>query len=82
MTWTKEQFREKFEELKRQFGNKCSTEGCDSDKLDFAHIKDTKLSGSGRGSLHRYYDIKKHPDCYALMCKKHHRIYDDRKLIQ
>lgn len=30
----------------------------------------------GRGRKERYYDIKNHPDCYALMCEDHHKAYD------
>ena len=37
-------------------------------KLQFHHIKETKLNGEGRGSNQRYYDIVKHPDAYIPLC--------------
>lgn len=36
--------------------------------LQFAHIKETELNGEGRGRHERYFDVKNHPDCYALLC--------------
>ena len=30
----------------------------------------------GRGSLRRLYDIRKHPECYALLCREHHLQFD------
>jgi hypothetical protein len=44
--------------------------------LQFAHIKDTGLNGIGRGRKERYYDIRNHPDSYALLCEDHHKAYD------
>ncbi len=37
-------------------------------KLQFHHIKVTKLNGEGRGSNQRAYDIVKHPDAYIPLC--------------
>jgi hypothetical protein len=37
-------------------------------KLQFHHIKPTSLNGDSRGSIQRYYDIVKHPDCYIPLC--------------
>jgi hypothetical protein len=37
-------------------------------RLEFHHIKSTKLNGEGRGSSLRAYDIIKHPDCYIPLC--------------
>ena len=68
-------YRRMFEELRKQFGGKCKH--CDStEDLQFAHIKDTKLNGKGRGLKTRYYDIKNHPDCYALLAKICHYEFD------
>ena len=56
-----------FIELREQFGGKCSV--CGSTKqLEFAHVKPTELSGTGRGKWNRDYDIKKNPECYRLLC--------------
>jgi len=33
-------------------------------KIQFHHIKPTKVNGESRGSNQRAYDIVKHPDCY------------------
>ncbi len=41
---------------------------CHKQKLQFHHIKETKLNGDGRGSNHRYYDIVKHPEAYIPLC--------------
>ena len=46
-------------------------------QMEFAHIQPTKLKGRGRGKNHRYYDIIKHPNSYALLTKKTH-IYIDK----
>ena len=62
-------------EQKRRFGGKC--EKCGStENLEFAHIAKTPLKGKGRGSMHRYYDIKNHPMSYALMCHRCHEQED------
>lgn len=62
-------------ELRNQFGGKC--EDCDTwENLEFAHKEHTKLSGKGRGRKERYYDIKKHPDKYMLVCHVCHVTYD------
>src|SRR5712692_10064260 len=37
-------------------------------KLQFHHIKETKLNGNNRGSNHRYMDIVKHPEAYIPLC--------------
>ncbi len=37
-------------------------------KLQFHHIKETKLNGEGRGSNQRAYDIVKHPEAYIPLC--------------
>jgi predicted restriction endonuclease len=65
-----------FNELRKSFGGKCIICGQYLYDLEFAHIKETGLSGLGRGKIARYYDIKNHPECYVLMCKNHHREFD------
>jgi hypothetical protein len=81
--WSKERINQEFANLRAGRGKKCEVEGCtETDHLEFCHIMKTGLSGLGRGKLHRLYDIKKHPDHYALMCGKgsatnHHRKFDN-----
>lgn len=62
--------------LRKAHGNKCIICG-KKKRLEFAHIKPTKLSGRGRGSKHRYLDIKKNKDCYVLVCKGCHALWLD-----
>lgn len=71
----------KMQELRDLRGGRC--EVIDRNKrcaaiveLEFAHIKETGLNGHGRGRADRYHDIKKNPDSYKLMCKRHHREFD------
>jgi hypothetical protein len=52
---------------------------CDG-KLEFAHLNTTELSGRSRGSYERYKDIIQNPDCYILLCKKHHHMFDNGEL--
>ncbi len=41
---------------------------------DFHHIDVTPLMGHDRkGSYYRAMDVKLHPECYVLLCKKCHR---------
>src|SRR5688572_10409501 len=64
--------------LREERGDKCecTEERCHGEqqpcgskiKLEFAHIKPTPLTGRGRGSTRRYYDIKRNPDAYRLLC--------------
>ena len=68
--------KEKFEKLREEFGNKCHI--CNElYDLEFAHIKDTELSGRGRGRKERYYDIIKNKKSYKLLCSRCHELYDD-----
>ena len=52
--------------------------------LEFAHLpgKTTPLETSrgplGRGLPNRYHDVKKHPDCYVLLCVVCHAKLDGR----
>lgn len=60
-----------------RFGEVCTAAGCGSrHRLEFAHIAHTGLNGRGRGSRNRYYDILRHPECYRLLCRTHHRALD------
>lgn len=44
--------------------------------LQWAHRHPTGLSGEGRGSLHRLFDVMKHPRAYALLCLDCHKLFD------
>ena len=56
----------------------CENPICDSvEKLEFAHIKPTKLSGRGRGRNKRYQDFVKNCDCYKILCNECHKAYRD-----
>jgi hypothetical protein len=50
-------------------------------KLQFHHIKETKLNGEGRGSNHRYYDIVKHPEAYIPLCFFCHQKVTSEEII-
>ncbi len=65
--------------LRNHFGNRCNKEGCDetrSSKLQFAHLKPTKLSGRGRGRFERLLDVKNNLPCYTFLCRIHHLEFD------
>lgn len=57
-------------------GEKCSVSGCKKKDLEFAHKKPTGLNGHGRGMIRRLLDVIKHSDCYLVLCRAHHRQYD------
>jgi len=69
-------------DLRKERGDfcECKREGCHGDRipckkrngLEFAHIAPTGLRGRGRGQTQRYYDIKRHPECYELLCDPCH----------
>jgi hypothetical protein len=66
------------------FGSRCNNPKCmGTHKLEFAHKKETKLSGrgGGRGSYNRVIDVMMNPDCYILLCQKCHDLFDSGKLI-
>jgi hypothetical protein len=61
-------------------GGKC--ERCGSEEiLEWAHIKDTGLSGRSRGSAKRYLDVQRNPDSYMLYCHDCHRDFDANRHI-
>jgi 5-methylcytosine-specific restriction endonuclease McrA len=66
-------------ELMSRFGGKCSNCGS-TEELQFAHIRETKLNGRGRGRKERLYDIIKNPLSYRLLCKKCHEMFDEMGL--
>lgn len=74
------------DELRKVFGGKCILAGysdrgpCDG-PLEFAHVKPTGLCSRGRGRANRYHDIKRNPDCYALLCRRHHRRVDAERWV-
>lgn len=63
------------DQLRADRGNKCNR--CPSRaKLEFAHLRETGLKGRSRGGRDRYYDIRRNPDAYELMCQRCHRAFD------
>lgn len=73
--WTKRRRKELLEE----WGGECLFCGS-TEKLQFAHLTETELSGAGRGRKERLYDVIYNPDCYVLLCSKNHRELDKGKL--
>ena len=55
----------------------CYDCGCDG-PLEMAHLKPTRLHGFGRGTKARYLDAIRHSDCYILLCKQCHAVFDGR----
>ena len=80
--YTNERIKKKIIELRELMGGKCANPRCpnSSDDLQFAHVKRTKVRGWGRGRKERYYDVVKHPDCYILLTKYCHKLFDDGEL--
>jgi hypothetical protein len=39
-------------------------------------VRPTELRGRSRGSRARLYDIRRHPECYLLLCRLCHRQLD------
>jgi DNA-directed RNA polymerase subunit RPC12/RpoP len=62
-------------DLREARGNQCRRCGSRV-KLEFAHVKPTKVKGMGRGQQVRYGDIKRNPDAYELLCRDCHRAFD------
>lgn len=75
-------YSDKMEQLRWDWGGDCvwSNGTICGGPLEFAHLpgKETGLEGKGRGMPQRYHDIKKHPDCYVLLCREHHTELDSR----
>jgi len=73
--------RKKLDELKEEFGGRCSNPECEScTNLEFAHKKPTELSGEGRGRKERYYDIIRNKKKYVLLCTGCHKAFDKGKI--
>lgn len=54
----------------------CGTNGTEYKPLEFHHIKETGLTGEGRGMNRRAKDIREHPESYKLLCIGcHHRAH-------
>jgi len=73
----------KIAELRAAAGGRCVWCGVPDlpgDLLEFAHLpgKPTGLEGRDRGLPNRYYDVKKNPDSYVLLCREHHTALDGR----
>jgi len=57
--------------LEKSFGGFCWL--ClETGKIQFHHLRETKLTGNGRGRKERYYDILNNPECYFPICKECH----------
>jgi hypothetical protein len=58
---------------KARRGGKCQVNKCKSKRaLEFHHFRETNLRGMGRGLVKRALDIKRNPESYILVCRKHH----------
>ena len=58
--------------LRRKRGNSCQVRGCTRTRnLEWAHVRKTVLSGSGRGRSNRLADVMNHSKSYELRCKTH-----------
>ena len=68
-------FDQKWQELFDEHGGECTLCPAKTD-LEFAHLEPTGLQGRGRGKMKRYYDIKKNPKKYALLCAGCHSKFD------
>lgn len=60
-------------------GNRCAFCGA-TEKLEFAHIRDTGLSGEGRGRVNRLLNVINNPDCYTLLCDTCHTAFDSLQM--
>ena len=70
-------YRKNRNKLIEEFGGECQNCGEENrSKLEFAHIKPTKVSGYGRGSNRRILDVMKNKDKYRLMCNLCHDAFD------
>ena len=72
-------YNKKREEMIDKFGGKCQVEGEHQGELEFAHLKETGLDGMGRGSYRRICDVMDNPKSYALLCRRHHLIFDSER---
>lgn len=63
-----------------KFGKKCCKCGSNY-SLEFAHVEKTEVTGRGRGSYYRAVDVRDHPECYILLCRKCHKLFDSGLLV-
>jgi len=73
---------------KHWFGGRCmwqngnDTQCSKKDDLELAHALDTQLSkdqpNGFRSSFARLQDTLDNPECFLLLCRKHHREFDGR----
>ena len=47
-----------------------------ADRLEFAHVQPTDLSGWGRGYARRVKDVRDRPEAYKLLCSVCHALLD------
>ena len=76
-------YAEQMARLRALAGNLCVWCGCPGlpgDTLEFAHLpgKETGLADQGRGQPQRYYDVRRNPGSYVLLCREHHTEMDGR----
>lgn len=45
-------------------------------ETEFAHLRPTLIRGRWRGMKERTFDIRQHPQAYALLCKDCHYQFD------
>ena len=57
------------------FGERCFMCGCQKE-LQFAHMRQTGVSGRGRGKYTRAKDIRDNFGSYELLCRYCHSLYD------
>ena len=50
------------------------------EKVEFAHVATTLLTGPGRGLTRRMIDVIRNPECYRLRCRRCHLNLDMPKL--
>lgn len=73
--WVKECYARKKARLIEVYGSKCWL--CPREqRLEFAHIEPTGLSGMGRGKYARIRDVEANPGKYALLCRRCHKKLD------
>ena len=74
----------RYQKLRRSlikfFGSKCVRCGRKPQykHFHFAHLIPTDVVGMGRGSWVRLKDVCKNPDCYVLLCRTCHDVFDHR----
>jgi len=72
-------YRRRREKLVQEYGGEC--ERCRSkERLEFAHLMNTPLSGRGRGYNNRVLDVIRYPECYILLCNVCHRQMDNQTI--